>query len=434
MDLVPGFLELLQPMRVWMYAPTFQNLMILVSGWIFAGQRTVTGLLRAALVRRHHSSFHRVFANAAWSLDRLGLAWFDALKPWLGEDVVFLALDDTLARKRGMKVFGAGMHLDPIISTRKTPLMRWGHSWVVLGVLLEFPLWPGRWFCLPILFRLYLNSKSAERDRTRYRTRPELAVAMLHVLAEHEKTRRFHVVADSAYGGVTVAGKLPERFDLTSRVLLDARLHAPAPPRRAGTSGRPRRRGRRLPSPRTMLEGRCRRMTCDVYGRKDSVRWAEAKCRLYKLPDRPVKVVAVEPLTGGRTRQAFYSTDADASAQEILERYARRWAIEQTFRDAKSHLGFEDPQGWSRRAVRRTAPLAMLVYGWIVVWFVRDGHRSWRPRPQSWHPHKPHASLRDMLNALRLQTVRRHAFETGVTATNARKLLETLENIVQLAA
>jgi hypothetical protein len=71
-----------------------------------------------------------------------------------------------------------------------------------------------------------------------------------------------------------------------------------------------------------------------------------------------VKVVAVEPLTGGRTRQAFYSTDADASAQEILERYARRWAIEPTFRDAKSRLGFEDPQGWSRRAARRTAPLA----------------------------------------------------------------------------
>lgn len=77
MDLVPGFLELLQPMRMGMYAPTFQNLTILVAAWIFAGQRTVTGLLRAALVRRHHSSFHRVFANATWSLDRLGLAWFD---------------------------------------------------------------------------------------------------------------------------------------------------------------------------------------------------------------------------------------------------------------------------------------------------------------------------------------------------------------------
>jgi hypothetical protein len=78
-------------------------------------------MLRAALVRRRRSSLHRVFANAAWSLDRLGLARFDALKPWLGEDVVFLALDDALARKRGMKVLGAGMHLDPIVGARNNP-------------------------------------------------------------------------------------------------------------------------------------------------------------------------------------------------------------------------------------------------------------------------------------------------------------------------
>lgn len=434
MDLVPGFMLLVQPLSSWMYAPTFRNLSVLIVGWIFAGQRTVTGLLRAAMVDRHHSSFHRVFASAAWSLDQLGLAWLDTLKPWLGKGVIFLALDDTLARKRGMKVFGAGMHLDPIISTRRTALMHWGHSWVVLGVLMEFPLWPGRWFCLPILFRLYLNIKSAQRDGVLYRTRSELAVEMLHVLAGHAKHQRFHVVADSAYGGITVAGKLPDRFDLTSRVLLDARLHAPVPKRTQGTNGRPRRRGQRLPTPRQMLDRRCRKMTCDIYGRKDSVRWADVICYLYKLPERAVKVVAVEPTTGGRTKQAFYSTAADASARNVLAWYARRWAIEQMFRDTKNHLGFEEPQGWSPWAVRRTAPLAMLVYGWIIVWFASDGHRHWKPRPQSWHQDKPHASLRDMLATLRLQTVKRYAFAAGIRGAKTRKLMKTLENIVQLAA
>jgi len=45
-----------------------------------------------------------------------------------------------------------------------------------------------------------------------------------------------------------------------------------------------------------------------------------------------VRVVAVEPLTGGRGVQAFFSTLADA-AVEILTWYARRWSIEQTFRE-----------------------------------------------------------------------------------------------------
>ena len=59
--------------------------------------------------------------------------------------------------------------------------MNWGHSWVVLGVIVRFRHWPERAFCLPILFRLYLNKKSAQRDRRKYRTRPELAVEMLRI-------------------------------------------------------------------------------------------------------------------------------------------------------------------------------------------------------------------------------------------------------------
>jgi hypothetical protein len=46
-------------------------------------------------------------------LDELGLALFRVVVPWLGSGSVFLAIDDTLARKRGLKTFGVGMHHDP---------------------------------------------------------------------------------------------------------------------------------------------------------------------------------------------------------------------------------------------------------------------------------------------------------------------------------
>src|SRR5690606_30012608 len=185
MSLVPSFLDVLQPLAVVMTLPTFDSFRLILSGWVFAPRRTITGMLLAAgaLGRKHHSAFHRVFSAARWSLDRLGLAVFDLLVPWLGERV-FLAVDDTLARKRGLKVFGVGMHLDPIISSRGRKLVNWGHSWVVLGVLLRFPLWPERWFCLPVLFRLYLNQSAAARHRRVYRTRPELAIEMLQLLCK----------------------------------------------------------------------------------------------------------------------------------------------------------------------------------------------------------------------------------------------------------
>ncbi|MFO0788704.1 MAG: hypothetical protein U0805_04550 [Pirellulales bacterium] len=58
-----------------------------------------------------------------------------------------------------------------------------------------------------------------------YRTRPELAVEMLQVLAKAKKTLRFHVVADSLYGGKSVLRELPANCQLTSRLHLDARLY-----------------------------------------------------------------------------------------------------------------------------------------------------------------------------------------------------------------
>jgi hypothetical protein len=62
------------------------------------------------------------------------LAVFDLVRPFCGE-TVFLVVDDTLANKRGLKVFGTGMHYDPMLFSRSLKLTRWAHSWVVLGVI-----------------------------------------------------------------------------------------------------------------------------------------------------------------------------------------------------------------------------------------------------------------------------------------------------------
>ena len=62
---------------------------------------------------------------------------------------------------------------------------------------------------------------------------------------------------------------------------------------------------------RQMFEGRMERRTLDLYGRRDRVRMAQTLGRWHRALDRPLCVVAVDPLTGGRTRQAFYSQVAD---------------------------------------------------------------------------------------------------------------------------
>lgn len=239
------------------------------------------------------------------------------------------------------------------------------HCWVVLGVVLRLPFCGDRYFCLPVLFRLYVPKKTAERKRLAYRTKPQLAVQMLRLLCARHPGRHFHAVGD------------------TSRV-------------------------------------------------------AECVARCYAAPGRPLKVVAVDPLTGGRKPQAFYSTcpaDADAA---VLTRYACRWPIEVTNHDAKGQLGFEEPQGWTRPAVERTAPVAMLLYSLVVLWFAREGHRHYAPPARPWYRSKidgpAGASFADMLNTLRAQSVRQEVLSMHLHGSGSRNVLKTLIHVVSQAA
>jgi hypothetical protein len=407
MSLVASFIEIVQPLSWAMSTPAFNRFVVVLTGWIFAPRRTITGTLIAAAVagKQHHAAFHRLFSAARWSLDQLGLIVFELLKVLLPEGTVELTTDDTEAHKRGVKVYGVGMHRDPQLSTRKMPVLTWGHNWVTLAVVVRLPCCPGRVFSLPILFRLYLNHDAAVRARRTYRTRPELAVELLHLLCDTHRELHFHLFADSSYGGESVLGHLPSNCDLTSRLPMNARLYEPPPPRKPGARGRPRKRGTRLPTPAQMLRRRARRVTLDIYGRKQKARIVDAAARWHNVPDRPLRIVAVASLAGGRPDQAFYSTRTEDNAEQVLLGYADRWSIEEAFAGGKSYLGFEEPQGWSRLAVLRTAPIALLLYSLVVLWFARVGHHAYRPLPRPWYPKKERPSFADMLRTLRRESL-----------------------------
>jgi len=436
MILVSSFVELVQQLSPAMTAPTFESFVIVLTGWVFARRRNVTKMILAAAAvdEKHHSAFHRVFAAASWSLDALGLLVFVLILPWLNDGQIVLAVDDTLARKRGLKVYGVGMHHDPLISSRKKALTNWGHSWVVLGVIVKFPFCEDKFFCLPILFRLYISKQTITKKGGVYRTRPELAVEMLQVLCVAHSERNFHAVADSAYGGQSVLGELPSNCDLTSRLDLDARLYDAPPKRKPKQQGRTRKRGRKLPTPKKMLEGRTKTMTLRLYGRRDRVRTTDAVGRAHAVPDRPLRIVVVNPTTGGRGPQAFYSTRTDDTALDVLTRYAMRWSIEEANQNSKGHLGFEEPQGWTRRAVERTAPTAMLLYSLILLWFAKVGHRHYQPLHAPWYPSKDHAAFGDMLATLRRESIREQVSAMAPSGMGCRKLMHVLLHAVQQAA
>ena len=160
---------------------------------------TVAGALLAGDLagRFHHEAFHRFFSRRAWSPDELGCLLFGTLLRIFQPTLLTVAIDDTLAPKKGPKVFGLGTHLDAVRSTRRHRIFTFGHVWVVLAVLVRVPLTSRPW-ALPVLFRLYRNERECHARGDIYRKKTELARELLDVLLSWTE-RPVRVVADLAY-------------------------------------------------------------------------------------------------------------------------------------------------------------------------------------------------------------------------------------------
>ncbi len=100
MELVPSFVELVKALGEGMTQPSYVSFLTLLTGWVFASRRTVTGMIQAAdaVHKKHHSSYHRLSAKAQGSFDELGLKVFALLLPLLAQGIE-LSLDDALCRQ-----------------------------------------------------------------------------------------------------------------------------------------------------------------------------------------------------------------------------------------------------------------------------------------------------------------------------------------------
>jgi len=438
MELVASFGLLLQALAVEMTGASFQSFRVIIAGWVFAARRTVTGMIVAARAQasKHSSAFHRFFAQACWSLDGVGLRVFDLIEPWL-PGTILLGVDDTLARKRGLKVYGVGMHHDPLLSTRKTAVTNWGHSWVVLAVWVPYPWNPERGIGIPILWRLYRSKKRCPAGA--YRKRTELAVEMIRIAATWLGTQRHvTVVGDTEYACKTVLRGLPEGVDFTGPLSMKAALFD-LPPAKAKRRGAPRKKGRRLPTPAEWADlptgqagdssQRWQKTILPIYGRHVPALTKTRVCLWYSAcKSRPVRLVLTRHPKGRIDDRAYFSTRLDASPEQLLSGFSRRWALEVTFFNVKQFLGLEDPQnGWGRRpagcrwrkprpgpqprgwrgekAVLRTAPFVFMTYALVHVWYFQHGNASRDVRRVKarapWYRHKTEPSFLDMLQAAR---------------------------------
>src|SRR5215470_15551854 len=114
MELTPSFRGLLPHFRLVFTAPSFRLFVLILTGWALSCRhRYITECIFTAgqVGIGHWSCYHRFFSHYAWSLDSLSQALAQLLIARFAPDgPILLAGDDTLCRKGGLGLFGAGMH------------------------------------------------------------------------------------------------------------------------------------------------------------------------------------------------------------------------------------------------------------------------------------------------------------------------------------
>jgi hypothetical protein len=310
-------------------APTFRTFSGLVVGLIASTRRrAVCGMLIGAGLEQvwHHSRAHRLFAAARWSTDAVGLALADLIVARVlpAGAPLTIAVDDTLFKRSGKKVFGVAWHHDGAAKGPKP--IGFGNCWVVAGIVVELPF-GSRPACLPLLARLW---------RPRRTGKIAYAREMAELIAARYPDRRVHVVGDAAYVGEYLRG-LPGQVSWTSRLKVTSVLHE-LPPPRTGRSGRPRTKGTRLGTATDVAANATARATwrdtrVRRYGRSDSVQITEVTCLWYGcFHSRAVRVVLVrdnKPQTRNGEDRGYglplVTTDLESAAEDLVARYASRF-------------------------------------------------------------------------------------------------------------
>jgi DDE superfamily endonuclease len=322
-----------------------QRFLTLLTGALFArGRRTVTAWLHAAGITHDFRPCYYLLSSLARQADemtRLLLLRIALPRVGLRQKRLLFALDDTPTKRYGPQVEGAGLHHNPTPGPAG-PKFVYGHVWVTLAWIVPHRLWGA--IALPLLARLYVRHKDigplAQWYGWQFRTKIEMAIELVQWLARWTSwlKKPLWLVCDGAYAKRDLLRAARQvGVIVVSRLRKDAALHTLPPPRRPGQRGRPAIYGaQRIElAKRAAQKHGWQRESMTLYG-EDVVKQYKTFLATWRPAAGVIRVVLVKEESSWR---AYFSTDVDASASDILEAVADRFRIEQAFKDLKEVWG-----------------------------------------------------------------------------------------------
>jgi hypothetical protein len=371
-------------------APAWQSFALLACGWALATDRhTITTYmwLTGATTVKHFSRFY-VFLGCPlyhrrWQLWGVGIRRAAQCVP--EGEVIQVAFDDTTKKKAGRHSEGLDRYRHGAGSARQEYRTLRGLNFVLGIMRMPLPHWPGHHRSIPVGLELYLKPAHAKALNVPYRSRSQLARAMLDFMSEQLPGRPIRALADGGYATKDYGRGLPASAHVVGRFPIHAKLYAVPPKPTRKRRGAPRKKGDVIGSPKTLAT------TEPGWAPHPSEAGAEGQawCGLWHavLPGRLIQVVIVRRAaprcikTPGRHTplpavEAFFTTDLTLSLDDILGEYRDRWAVEIEIRDTNAFdgLGQEQCRKWQRIIGVNTFRLVMAAAR--TLWFLTQVERG----------------------------------------------------------
>jgi len=360
--------------RVWKLA-----VVLLVGAILAPGKRTVTAILRIMGLshEKHFQNYHRVLNRAVWSNLLLSATLFlILLKTFLPFGTVVLGIDETIERRRGKKIKAKGIYRDPVRSSRSHFVKASGLRWISMMLLVNIP-WAQRVWALPFLTALAPSERYYEGSVRKHKKITDWARQMGKQVRRWLPKRKIILVADSSYAALELLDsllKLREPVYMVTQLRLDAALYEPAPERKAGAMGRPRKKGKRLPTLKSVLENpntNWQKITVENwYGQGETEVEITSNTAVWYhsgMPVVPIRWVLIRDPKGKFQTKALLCTEQFAEPVQILKWFIRRWQVEVTFQEVRTHLGVETQRQWSDKAIARITPILMALFSWVTL-------------------------------------------------------------------
>ena len=356
--------------RVWRQAQVW-----LLGAMLTLGPRTVTGALRVMglALARHFTHDHRVLNRTTWSARqgrRILLGVLITLLVPPGATIVFGA-DDTVERRSGRKIRAKGGYREAVRSTKKHVIRGLGLNWVAMMLLVPVP-WSRRVWALPFLTALCWPAEQSTRRR--HKTRVDWVRQMMKPVRRWLPGRRLVLVVDGGFAAVSLAlACVTNHVTMVSRLRWDAALYHPPEPQPPGTRGPKPTKGQRQRSwqgwaERSDTPWETVAVVWDGGQRKKL--WVFSRtARWYtpRLPPVAIRYGLVADPEGKLRLEAFFWTDLEATAAQILPWVVMRWSVAVTVEEGRAHLGLETQRQWSDQALARTTPLLLALFSLVTV-------------------------------------------------------------------